>query len=236
MAVGRCSECDSDDLWAWYTQPERQTIDVHVHDDGKVTYDYSGVTKSGYDAGDDTEYYCGNCMAIFSTVEEMVGAPPAPPVTGVRLKIEAGIPGNDQESSFTNATLQTIREDLEFSIATYISVGESVKTEADLASLISNVLAPIVAEDPRISFEVQLGPYGEGPDEEIDESGDESDTDDDGGARPVTQEEYEQALETIASEADMAGHDLPDGAADALEGEINAAHAAIEAYQRQGGQ
>lgn len=214
MAEGRCSECGSSDLWAWYDQPERQTIDVVVNDDGSVTYDYSGVTKSSYDAGPDKEYYCGDCMRITPTIEEMVGAPPAPLQTGARLKIETSVPGNDQEGSFANATLQTIREDFEFSIATYISVSPSVTTEAELATLISNVLAPIVADDPRISFEVQLGPYGDGPE-------------------LISREEYEEALETIRAEASMAAQDLPDGAADALEGEINAAHGVVDAYLAQ---
>lgn len=162
MTQGTCSECGSDELWAWYDQPERQTISVEVDEKGVVTYDYTGTTESSYDAGDDNEYYCGNCMRLTPTIEEMVGAPPAPPKTGVRLKIETGITGNDQESSFMNATLQKAGDRFEFSIATFISISPSVKTEEELAALISNVLSPIVAVDPRISFEVQLGLAGDG--------------------------------------------------------------------------
>lgn len=163
MTKGCCSECESEELWAWYDQPERQSIAVEVNEDGSVTYGYTGVVASSYDAGEDDEYWCANCDRITKTIEEMVGAPPKPPKTGVRLKIETGIPGEDQQSSFMNATLQETADcSLEFSIATYISVSPSLRTEEELASLISNVLGPVVAADPRVSFEVQIGPAGDG--------------------------------------------------------------------------
>ena len=152
---GVCSACGSEQLWAWYEQPERQTISVEVTDDG-VAYEYTGTIDSGDEPGEDKQYYCAECDRLTDTIEEMVGAPPAPLKTGVRLSIESGVPGDAQVSSFMNATTQSAGG-LEFSIATFISVTESVKTEEALATLISNVLGPIVAEDPRISFEVQLG-------------------------------------------------------------------------------
>lgn len=73
--VGRCSVCGSDDLWAWYDVPERQTISVEIIE-GKATLEYMGCTKAT-DAGPDTSYYCGNCMRETDTLEELVGLPPA---------------------------------------------------------------------------------------------------------------------------------------------------------------
>jgi len=69
---GTCSECGSDALWAWYSQPERQTIEVSVKD-GVATYDYTGCTESSYDAGEDEGYLCGGCSRITTTIEEMIG-------------------------------------------------------------------------------------------------------------------------------------------------------------------
>ncbi len=71
-----CSNCGSgDELWAWYSQPERQTIDVRV-EGGGISFDYTGVTNSSSDAGDEEEFFCGNCQRTTKTIEEMVGLPP----------------------------------------------------------------------------------------------------------------------------------------------------------------
>lgn len=76
---GRCSECGSDWLYAWYRVFERQTIVVEITEDGKVVYDYSGGTESS-DAGPDESYCCGSCNRETSSIEEMVGLPaPARP-------------------------------------------------------------------------------------------------------------------------------------------------------------
>lgn len=78
---GFCSECQSDQLWAWYPVYERQTIDVEITEAGIVAYDYSGVVDSASDPGEDEEFYCGNCFRTTKTIEEMVGLP-APPEGG----------------------------------------------------------------------------------------------------------------------------------------------------------
>jgi hypothetical protein len=49
----------------------------------------------------------------------------------------------------------------------------------------------------------------------------------------ITLTEYRQAIATVACEADIAAQDLPDGAADALDAEIEAAHNTILAYEAQ---
>lgn len=89
------------------------------------------------------------------------------------IEIETGIPGTEQESSFINATIQTHGEDrdgyggIDFSIATKVTVPDSVKNEADLARYLEWVLGlmddAVPAEypwweGPSVSFEVQIGP------------------------------------------------------------------------------
>lgn len=74
--VGVCSECGSDALWAWYPQPERQSISVIIID-GEARYDYTGCISSGEEPGEDDQYLCGGCSRLTDTIEEMVGLPPA---------------------------------------------------------------------------------------------------------------------------------------------------------------
>lgn len=84
------------------------------------------------------------------------------------LSIETGICGDEQESSFMNATLQS-HEGLEFSIATHIDVPPDIKTEEDLARHLDWVCRDVLERLCGISFEVQIGPAGSGPDEEDDD-------------------------------------------------------------------
>lgn len=82
------------------------------------------------------------------------------------LEIETGVCGNDQEGSFMNATLQSHGE-LEFSIATYVSVPDEITSEGELQSYLTLLLGGLLyradGKSP-VSFEVQLGPAGSGDD------------------------------------------------------------------------
>lgn len=73
-ATLKCVNCGSDDLWAWYPEPVRQTIAVWL-EDGDVVLDYTGTTDSADDSGDNDSYMCGSCDTITETVEELVGLP-----------------------------------------------------------------------------------------------------------------------------------------------------------------
>lgn len=70
-----CAFCGAtDEFWAWYGDPTRQTIDVQIAEDGTVSYDYTGVTDSGDGGSDDESFMCGNCSNFADTIEQLVGA------------------------------------------------------------------------------------------------------------------------------------------------------------------
>jgi hypothetical protein len=80
------------------------------------------------------------------------------------LTIETGICGNDQESSFMNATLQA-HGDLEFSIATYVvSIPPDIQTEKQLRAYLEYVFGGLFMDrrlgEPGVRFEIQIGPAG----------------------------------------------------------------------------
>lgn len=81
VRAAACVSCGCEsEFWAWYGEPVRQTIDVEITADGTVSYDYTGITKSGEDAGEDDGFMCGNCGHYSDTIEELLGLPaPAKP-------------------------------------------------------------------------------------------------------------------------------------------------------------
>lgn len=81
-----------------------------------------------------------------------------------RFKIFMGIPGDDQESSFMNATLQQSSGEptLEFSIATHLDVPKYVRSEDSLANWLNMVFGDFVHEHPEVEIEIQIGPEGSG--------------------------------------------------------------------------
>lgn len=83
MAELACSNCGAtDDFWAWYDAPERQSIALEgVGSDGFVQYDYSGCTDSGDAPGSDYGYYCGACCTYAESLEALVGLPEVPHVS-----------------------------------------------------------------------------------------------------------------------------------------------------------
>ena len=77
-----------------------------------------------------------------------------------RLKITLGVPGDDQESSFMNATLQWTANDpeLAFSIAVNVGVPADVVNEEQLATYLGGIFGDVVHEHPEVHVEIQLGP------------------------------------------------------------------------------
>lgn len=92
------------------------------------------------------------------------------------IEIRTGVSGEAQESSFMNATLQSVERtgadgkpelaDLAFSIAVYVDVdGDNITSEDALASHLRDVLAPLVAQ-PGVKVEIELGPEREDEDDD----------------------------------------------------------------------
>jgi hypothetical protein len=85
-----CATCGSDsELWAWYPDDTRQTIEGHVGPDGTASYDYTGIIDSG-EAGEDNGFLCGNCSTLADTIEELCGLPPNVPALEARLQAALG--------------------------------------------------------------------------------------------------------------------------------------------------
>lgn len=76
-----CASCGSTELWAWYPEPTRQTIEAWQDEDGSVRYDYTGSTTTGDDSGPDDSYMCGGCGTFTETIEALVGLPVPPQPT-----------------------------------------------------------------------------------------------------------------------------------------------------------
>lgn len=76
-----------------------------------------------------------------------------------KVTIERGIPADQQESSFMNATLQTAG-DSTVSIATYIAVPDGM-SESDVAHHLQAYLRDVTRAFPVLSFHVQVGPTDE---------------------------------------------------------------------------
>ena len=85
-----------------------------------------------------------------------------------RLDITKGITGDGQEGSFMNATLQSAQGgELEFSVAIYIDVPETVRGEDALADFLGHkVFGEFVHQHPEASVVIQLGPAGDGEEED----------------------------------------------------------------------
>lgn len=92
-----------------------------------------------------------------------------------RIEIRTGVTGDAQESSFMNATLQSVERtgadgtrelaNLAFSIAVYVGVdGDNITSEDELASHLRDVLAPLVVQ-PGVKVEIELGPEREDEDD-----------------------------------------------------------------------
>jgi len=88
------------------------------------------------------------------------------PFNSERLQITLGIPGDHQEGSFMNATLQgTGNHDLEFSVAVHVEIPERIKTQEQLADYLGHeIFGQVVHDNPALHVEIQLGPYGRGDD------------------------------------------------------------------------
>ena len=91
---------------------------------------------------------------------------------GPNLTITSGVSGDDQESSFMNATLQHAGDlGLEFSIAVHVNVPADVKDELDLHYYLRDLFAEAIHHTNSIygrdtlSVEIQLGPAGDGEDD-----------------------------------------------------------------------
>lgn len=76
-----------------------------------------------------------------------------------KVNIATGIPEDEQESSFMNATLQGAGPGIAFSIATKLDIPDEIisKGEAMVATYISQTLETAAAGAPGLHFEVQLG-------------------------------------------------------------------------------
>lgn len=81
-----------------------------------------------------------------------------------RLQITLGVPGDAQESSFMNATLQSTENEpnLEFSIAVHVEVPAAIKDEEALADYLGSIFGQIRHDHPELHVEIQLGPEGRG--------------------------------------------------------------------------
>lgn len=104
------------------------------------------------------------------------------PFNSKALQITMGICGDAQESSFGNATLQSTQgpykadlgqKYLEFSIAVHVDVPKTVQGEDELARYLGGIFGDIVHRHPGLSVEIQIGPPGDGEDEEEDGEEDE---------------------------------------------------------------
>lgn len=81
-AVGlACATCGAtDNIQAWYDVPESQGIDlVGVDDDGRVAYEYNGITKAGDGASEDHGFYCSDCCTYDDSLESLLGLPKVEP-------------------------------------------------------------------------------------------------------------------------------------------------------------
>lgn len=86
-----------------------------------------------------------------------------------RLRIEGGIYGGDQESSFMNATLQAVGMThggspvLDMSIAVHVDVPQEVAhNEEKLHDYLQRLFRPLLDDNKNVSVEIQTGPYGDG--------------------------------------------------------------------------
>lgn len=76
------------------------------------------------------------------------------------VEVRKGVPGDAQEHSFMNATLQNHGGDegIAFSIATYVAVPESMTGEDEIATYIEGVLRRAASAVGALTFEVEIGP------------------------------------------------------------------------------
>ena len=89
------------------------------------------------------------------------------------LRIETGVYGDWQESSFANGTLQGVdgpgKDDigsLEFTVQTHVGVPAEVRTQEQLAEYLEKTFQAFVDLDLCVSFHIQLGPAGDESDYE----------------------------------------------------------------------
>lgn len=86
------------------------------------------------------------------------------------LWITTGVPGNDQEGSFMNATLQDDAWGHEFSVSIHVAVPFDC-TEDELRDYLRDVFQTAIDATDRefaqgtLNVEIQLGPAGSGEDE-----------------------------------------------------------------------
>ncbi len=77
----------------------------------------------------------------------------------VPVRIETGHPGDEQESSFMNGTLQTVGHNIAMTVQTFIKVPHIVHTLGENAVLayVHNMLTKVHETHPEMTFDVQIG-------------------------------------------------------------------------------
>lgn len=80
------------------------------------------------------------------------------PYNSRRVDVALGWPGDAQESSFMNATLQSAGA-FEFSIAMHVDLPEP-ESEDQLADTLGMLLKEIADRHPEVEFEVKIGSAG----------------------------------------------------------------------------
>lgn len=78
------------------------------------------------------------------------------------IDVERNIPGDEQESEFTNATLQSGPPGYEFSIAVHVDVPMIGVYDQETLERFLRKTFEAVADDPRVSISVQMGLEGSG--------------------------------------------------------------------------
>lgn len=88
-----------------------------------------------------------------------------------QLWITTGVPGNDQESNFMNATLQTFG-DLEFSVAVHVGMPGNISSQDELRDYLSELFGEAIRHTNKhfgpnpLNVEILIGPAGNGGEEE----------------------------------------------------------------------
>lgn len=76
------------------------------------------------------------------------------------VRIDRGVPEEDQEGSFMNATLQGVGSSLAMSIATTLLVPDHIANDGEeaVAKFVNNALVFAGNTSSRLRFHVQIGP------------------------------------------------------------------------------
>lgn len=126
-----CVHCGgTEDFWAWYDQPERQSIRLDgIRENGTIAYDYTGCTDSGDEPGPDTSYYCGACGNFSDSLEALVGLPEPPHVSTLAELFTPGQLVPELDSDDFCALVEIVMESAE-DRAMILRVGEDLDLDA----------------------------------------------------------------------------------------------------------